>query len=210
MANEKKVTITKDVSVEEMLKWDQDGCVFVWDVDDFKALTAVQLKGLSKVNRDRYVVFKEIAETERAADPVEDEVVEAVQVSSIAGSAKDKLRVTAEKSGYVYRWERPDMVNVRKDQGWRFATSGYKTLRNETGRGGHRIGSKGQEELILMEIPEEDHQRLRAIKAEKRKRAIEGVTNQGKSEIRKLGSEPIDDTSKANFQPISQQEVNDG
>lgn len=210
MANTKKVMVTKDVSVEEMLQWDKDGHVLVWDVDDFRKLSPAQLKAFSKPNRDRYEVFKEIAETEANRDVTEEEVADAVQVGVAAGTATERLHVESQKDGYRYRWERPDMVNVRKDQGWRVATKGYKTLRNERGRDIHRIGSKGQEELILMEISDENHAKLREAKAARRKRAIEGVINQGKSEIRKLGSQPIDDTSGGDFTPISQQEVDDG
>lgn len=210
MATQKKQLIRSSTPFEKVLEFDKEGMTLSWDTDDFGSLDSSQVRQLSKGNRDRYSVFEEMAREQASRDPEEESIATGFEVSGGTGSPSERLKVTSSRKDVVTRWERPDMVNVRKEQGWKVASKGHETLRGASSDGYHRIGSKGAEELILMEIPTAQWKKLKQARRNRRQRALQGATNQGKSEVRRLGSQPIDESSSGDFQPISREEGNDG
>lgn len=202
MQKKNKVHVSKDTSFEVVVESDKNGAQLVWDPKDFRSLQPEELKQLSKLNRDRYEVFRELAEEEQKRSDVDEAVMDSFTVGDVAATATERLRLHETRDGYVARWERPDMVEVRKSQGWKMATKGYRSHRGG-GSGIHRIGSKGQEELVLMEIPEKEHEKLQKQKLKRRQRAIEGVANQAKSEIERLGGGSVDESTSGDFKSIS-------
>lgn len=191
MATKKKLLVTPDTTSEEMLNLDKVGGTLTWDTANFVEVPAETLQMLSKANRDRYTVFKELAEEAALRDEVDEMVASTLNVDNIAARASDRLRVVTTKKGVVTRWERPDMLEVRKSQGWKLAKTGHRTLSGDgtKGDGIHRIGSKGQEELVLIEIDERAHRKLGQAKKQRRQRALTGINNEAKSQLRRLGSE---------------------
>ena len=205
----KKVMITKDVSFEDVLQYDQDGVTLVWDVDSFLELGEGDLRKLKKATRDRYSIFRELAEEQKGRKAGDEAVVAGITVAPDVGRATSKLDVRGKNPTMDYRWERPDMVNVRLEQGYRVA-KGVRTLRGADDKGIHRIGSSGQDELILLEVPKDVKASMKADRRRRRERAFTGQEEQAKSEIERLGGGRVDDKSSGNFAPISREEERNG
>lgn len=210
MTKDKKVTVSSDTTFEDVLRYDTEGALLVWDSEDFEPLSDEEVRQLRKANRDRYVIFKEIAEDLASADKKDKKVSEDFSVGVSAGLAARRLEVKGKDESLSYRWERPDMVEDRKDEGWDYVKEGVSTLRNQNGKGIHRIGAQGQEELVLMAIPKEKLAGKKARKKAKRERAIEGIARESRNSIEKLGGIHVDDSTKGPFQPISHEEVRNG
>lgn len=210
MTKDKKVTVSSDTTFEDVLRYDTEGALLVWDSEDFEPLSDEEVRQLRKANRDRYVIFKEIAEDLASADKKDKKVSEDFSVGASAGLAVRRLEIKGKDESLAYRWERPDMVEDRKDEGWKFVKDGVSTLRNQNGKGIHRIGAQGQEELVLMAIPKEKLASRKERKRLKRERAIEGIARESRNSIEKLGGIHVDDSTKAPFQPISHEEVRNG
>lgn len=207
---EKKINITEDNTLEEVLKYDNEGYLLVFDPDSFMELSGNDLRSLRKINRDRYSVYKEIAEDAKKRVPRDEKILDEFQVAASAGLAARRLEVKGKDPKFAYRWERPDMVEDRRDEGWNVVNDGVSTLRNQSGKGIHRIGAQGQEELVLIAIPKEKLAVRQERKRLKRQRAIEGIAVESKASIEKLGGIHIDDKRGGNFQPISHEEVSNG
>lgn len=198
-----KVIITSDVPFEKVLQYEAEGADLFWDLDDFQVLEDENLRKLRKPTRDRYAVFLELYRDAKTRTPKEERVVEAIKVAPDAGQAATKLEVRNKKEGMDYRWERPDMVDVRLEQGFQLAR-GVNTLRGGDSKGIHRIGSNGQDELVLLEITKERKAELRKQRLARRDKAFAVQKEQAKSEIQRLGGGVVDDSTDTEFRAISQ------
>jgi hypothetical protein len=207
---DKKIEITQDNSFDEVVKYDEEGYLLAFSPDSFLELGSDELRQLKKINRDRYAVYKEIAQDAKKRNPKDEKVLEDFQVASTAGLAARRLEVKGKDENFAYRWERPDMVEDRRDEGWEVVTKGVSTLRNQKSKGIHRIGAQGQEELVLISIPKEKLAAKKERKRLKRQRAIEGIVSESKASIEKLGGIHIDEKQGGDFQPISHEEVSNG
>ena len=206
----KKVLIDATTSPEDVLNYNDEGYVIVWDPDDFQELKPTVLSKLRKENKDRYRAMRALAKEVKDRPATDDEVAASIQVTASAGRAETKMDIKNRKKDMSYRWERPDMVDVRLEQGYRFARD-VKTLHGSDRDGVHRISAHGQDELIAMEIPKSKLKALREERLRRRQRAIDGVSIQGRSELERLGGNPIgDENDRAEFKPISQEEVTNG
>ncbi len=198
-----KVVITSDVPFEKVLEYELAGADLFWDLEDFQVIADENLRQLRKPTRDRYAVFRELNQDALKRSPREEKIVEAIKVAPDAGQAASKLEVRNKKEGFDYRWERPDMVDVRLEQGFQFA-KGVGTLRGGDSKGIHRIGSNGQDELVLLEIPKERKAELRKQRLARRDKAFAIQKEQAKSEIQRLGGGSVDDSTDSDFRVISQ------
>ena len=207
----KKVVIYPTTSYEEVLQYDKEGRDLVWDPENFHRLTEEEVRGLRAETKARYSVFLELAEEAAVRNPEEEEITARIKVSDDVGSAMTKLEIRNKRKGMSYRWERPDMVDVRLDEGYRYA-KGIKTLRGAGPDGVHRIGTHGQTELVALEVPEAVIERKRRERHLRRKRAIDGIPSKTRADVEKLGGHFVDEGTSANgnFQPISQEEVTNG
>ena len=210
MEKDKKVIVKADLTFEEVLRYDNEGMLLVWEPEDFQPLKDEELRQLRKANRDRYEIFKEIHEDSKKRIEEDEEILGGFQVGVTSGLAARRLDVKGKDENFSYRWERPDMVEDRRDEGWQITKKGVKTLRNQEGKGIHRIGAQGQEELILMQMPKDRLSVRKERKKAMRARAIEGIANESRSNIEKLGGIPVSDRDGGNFRPISHEEVSNG
>lgn len=191
MEKGKKLLVKADTDFGTVLELQEIDGMILWDPDSFKRLTTAELNKLSKPNRDAYQVVRALAEERQKQSDVDELVAESFLVGKVAARATDRLAVTTTKKGVVTRWERPDMLEVRKSQGWRMAKTGHQTMSGNgtAGDGYHRIGAMGQEELVLIEIDEKNHRRLVQDKRQRRQRALSGINNDVKQQLRNLGSQ---------------------
>jgi len=205
MAKVKKLEITVEMSIEDIVKYDQEGMVFMWNMDQFRELTAIELRQLSKANRDRYVVFKDMAEETQSRSPSDTALAEAVSVHvpDTMGNASRRIKLTSHKSGFHSYWARPDQVNDLLQKGYQIAQKGWGTLKSPDGKGRQEIGVNGQTELILLEISDENRAKLQSQKKAMRTRAIEGIQQTNESEVTRLGGRPVNDETRIPVTPIS-------
>lgn len=210
MEKKNKRLVEMDTPLEMVLEWDKAGDLLVWDPDKFQTLPASELAQLSKTNRDRYTVIRDVAAEVQKRSDVDETVARSFNVGEKAANASDRLRLRKTREGFVQRWERPAMVEDREAQGWQMARKGNTSFRGD-GSDIHRIGAKGQEELVLIEISEKDHQRLKQNKRQRRERAFQGIEAEARRNLQRLGQQAgadgsvvVDDNTAAKFRPISQ------
>lgn len=212
MANKNKVYVTGDTPFETVVQSDKDGANLVFDPDDFKSLSVTQLNELSTTNKQRYNVVRELAEERKNRTDVDEAVARSFRVEGSAVNARQRLAIVQKRPGWRHRWERPAMLDVRRAQGWKLAGKEWKTYRDSKD-GVHRIGSEGQEELLLIEIPEAQYKKLKTEKKRRRQRAFQAIEGQTREDLRRLsrvandgeGVDVVDDTTKADFRPVTQE-----
>lgn len=203
-----KVLVQVDTKDEEVIQWDQEGKLLEFRTvpGKFRYLDSEVLKGLKKINRDRYSVYLDVMEdlSEQGEDEIANSVSEVFQIDNQSGTATDKLAVQRnDQNEFVHRWERPDKVNVRLGQGWEVVKGRYETLRNQSGNSVHRIGEKGREELVLMRLPMEKKREHSKKKHERRRKAIGEAERRAKADIARTGAPVVDDSTPGDFRPIS-------
>jgi len=193
MDKRKKLLVTTAMPFSDVVKSQSDGVMLLWDPADFRTLSASELSKLSKQNQDAYQISRALAEEQQKQSGGDDLIAESFSIGKVGARATDRLHVKTTKAGVVTRWERPDMLEVRKSHGWRLAKGGHQTLsgdgQGKDDKGFHRIGSMGQEELLLIEIDEKDHRKLTQDKRRRRQRALTGINNDTKQQLRNLGSQ---------------------
>lgn len=175
----KKVVVRAvDTTVEKIVELDKEGATLVFDTssDGFVKLQDEDLVKLSKWNRDRYLVAREIWEEIQGAgkDPLL-EIVQGIEFGPNRGSATARLHIEGRDKNCVYWWATPDRVYEKMTQGWVPVQGGMeKTLHSRDGRV-HRIGKKGEEELILMKMPREKWQQIQRKKVEAYEAKVRGI-----------------------------------
>lgn len=174
----KKITITIDNSVEEVLSLDQDGCTLCFDdsPEKFLDLPPAAFKELSAQNRAAYSVSytfyrKRLEERENPPSGIE--------VIGPGASATQRLKVEDPRTGVHKAWIRPDQVDEFKARGYKVTNDPrVKSFGGKVG-GSHQVSAYGATELILAEIPEDAHeaqQQALADKAVGKSRAIDEGT----------------------------------
>ncbi len=170
---EKKV-ISLDTSPESIAKWDLEGIIFEFDFEEFLDLSDEMVAALGHINKRNYFVAKTIADKlkeqekereEGERGPVgELEVVGAkkdkLEFNLIGGTATAKTQVTGGRKETHYCLKLPEQLSESLDAGYSFVDSSdpVKTPGMTKVAGTRRISSHGEDELILMKIPEKRYQ----------------------------------------------------
>jgi len=189
---EKKLTINLDYTPQRVVSLDKEGYKLFFDSTPgkFLRLSDHQLDLLGRDNRDRYLVSEGLYAREKYQKDHPDEVGSGIEVSGVFATATERLKVEGKEPGKWYAWKRPDELRKVSREGYQIARG--KSLRTFMGQGDeiHRVGEYGKDELILTEIPEEQHQKRRRIVGEKSRKRIEAVETNAVEEMRRGGGVP--------------------
>jgi len=164
----KKYTIGTGVKPEDVLSYDHEGGVLLFEVKgEFLPLDEEIVKQLSRENQLRYHGAKEFHDNWRGED--HEKFVEQFSVDkNLSGSATDKLNVKDTKDLH-FRWARPDRVSSYLAMGYRLA--GPDEVQTFLGPSGnkHEISVLGKQELVLLCIPKSQFEKKMQEKVKKNK-----------------------------------------
>ena len=186
-----KYIVTIDIPVKTVLKWDlENKDIFFDDEEDkFLELSEDIVKELSLVTKQRYKLAKRVyddakKDKEKYGDGLE--YLSKIKISGKHASATQKLKVHQQKKGFHVCYKRPDEVQSCLADGYRIAKD-VKTFNSDVGSV-HYVGSHGEPELILMELPEEEFQKRLKRDGDKSRRFVEAVATDG---LKALGTKGI-------------------
>lgn len=196
----KKMEIPLDMEVSDIVHYDEEGYELYFDgeVGKFRELPEEAVRSLSKENRDRYLLaYGEWKYSqEHASDP---RPLPGVNVSPQYASATARLEVRNKKPGTHLCWKRSDALQQALRDGYEFADDpDLETFGNPVG-GSRRISALGEDELILMKIPQDVFEARQRADAERSRRRAERAEDQAMGEIRGAGGLPYDPRKDPRF-----------
>jgi len=191
----KKIVVNAiDNNEDEVIQLDKEGATLVFDTSPGRFLELKKVELLSKWNRDRYLVCKDVVEAQKQSDPVS-EVIGGIEFGAIRGSAMNRLEIRNADPRFRYWWEMPERVYSKVAQGWQVVNgTREKTIHSVDGRV-HRIGKKGSEELILLRIEKEKAAVLAKERVEKDKKLRLNVEKSAEEGMLKVGSKLVTDAT---------------
>lgn len=174
----KKIAVNAiDMTEDEVLEYDRKGATLVFDTTPgrFLKLSEKGVQALSQWNRDRYRVCLDVWSELVKDDPLAD-LVEGIEFGPNRGTAQERLHIDGRNKDFVYWWERPERVYAKQAAGWQVVQgTGEKTIHSR-GERIHKIGKKGEEELVLMRLPKKLWQKYTREKAERYKKMLNGLS----------------------------------
>jgi len=184
------VTISIDNTPEEVVQLNNDGVKLLFDHANgrFLKLPPEVARDLSYENKQRYFVSKGMFEETLSFDHYDRR-----KFPPKAGfaTATDRLDVKNKDPRMHYCWKRPDELRQAQLDGYRPAADDtLDTFSNPTGST-RTVGTGGQEELILMEVPKEVKEQQRAANKEKDHRRREGVESSAVDDMIRGGGKPF-------------------
>jgi hypothetical protein len=161
---------------EEILKYEEDGCIIKFDDVSFREIPEKVIEKLSYVNRQNYWVSKGANMAVKRHEKRVDEGFGDIQiVDPLGGKASNKLDTRNVPKGTHVCWKRPDEVDECKDKGYQLVKNDDKIRTpGATATSTSRVikGRDGKDDLVLMSIPERTfNQHLEAVAFESRKKA---------------------------------------
>ena len=155
----KKAIIGTGIDPENVLRWDREGIVLVFEqTDKFLPLSEGVLGSLSRENRLRYSMSKEFHDAWRGDEHAK--LVEQFKVDkNMTGSARDKLTIEGSPDMHI-RWCAP--YNIEKYRGLGYKVLGADEATSFLGAkdGHHEVGKLGQTELVAMGIPKVQYEKM--------------------------------------------------
>lgn len=188
----KKIRVSVDTPLSDVLRYDQEGAILSFDVSDgrFLSLDEETIRKLSQVNRTRYDVAADMAE-DLAEDNEDESLFLGISIGEDQGQAQARLDVEGLPEDMMPRWERPDRLDDRLREGYKIVKrKGVKTLSNPNGNPTlHTITRNGQTELLLIAKPKELAKQKQAARVKRWKERSEGVYDSAKDDLRRGGIE---------------------
>ena len=173
-ANPEKKVISLDTSPQSIAKWDLDGIIFEFDFEKFLDLSDEMVAALGHINKRNYFVAKTIADKLKEQEKEREEGIrgpagelevvgagkDKLKFNLIGGTATSKTQVSGGRKNTHYCLKPPEQLSEALDAGYSFVDSSdpVKTPGMTKVAGTRRISSHGEDELILMKIPEERYQ----------------------------------------------------
>ncbi len=194
----KKEEISIDFTPQEVVSLDKEGYILTFDdmPGRFLDLKENVLNKLSKFNRTSYLVSEGLhARRKREASNPEDFATPGLKVNPGYATATARLKVQNMTPGMHPCWKRPDELRQASYDGYTVARG--KEIDTFMGEEGdvHKVGAYGQDELILMQIPEETaDQRMKDV-VDKSNRRSEAVKSNAIEDLRR-GGIPYDPPKK--------------
>lgn len=191
-----KVSITIDTSAEDVLRLDNEGYQLLFSAEPgaIPVLDEDQTRALGYDNRVNYGIALALSkEAEKRKDqpkPVLGEIK-----APLAASAGRRLEVIGAPKGVHYCWKRTDELHEAGLAGYTFAGDEVQTYATRVGTT-HRISALGNDEMILMKIPQERFEEIEREAGEKSRRLLESRSNVAKEEIARLGGKPFEPSEK--------------
>lgn len=192
-----KMVGSVDNTMEDVVKWDNEGRTLFFEDDEDKFLTLPTdvVRDLSRSNRQRYDLAKRIAR----GDSVLDSMTTAIQgfdsgdYAVRPGSASANLAVLGKKPGMDYYWERKENVNKRRSEGWQVDTdSDVKTIHDESCTY-KTVGGEKNPEMILVSRPNSISAQAKAKKQAHRDALVGKAQNSYRDAVERVGAEVIVD-----------------
>jgi hypothetical protein len=198
----------------EVLEYDKEGAILVFEHTSgrFLELEQDQVSQLSEMNRVRYRTIAEIVEEESEEDPILVQVASMIEAGSNNGNATSRLHVEGLPKGVDHYWQRPDRLGESYKEGWVLCQiDGVKTLNNQSGKGIHRIGKRGEEELVLLVRSKEETRKFKQRRIDTYRERSRGITRGGAKEVETAGFASVTDQTKVGrgekFEPIPREEA---
>jgi len=117
----KKMYVTVDNSVNEVLSWVNDGysLIFEGEPDKFLKLPTEVYKALSLPDKENYMMAREESVGRNPISTVQEGLQGWKRDFNITpGDPSSKLQVHGKKDAYNYRWSIPERLGKRGAQGW--------------------------------------------------------------------------------------------
>jgi hypothetical protein len=158
--------ILLDTTVSQIVNWDKAGDRLVFDYEKLRLLPDEVVQELHHENKTAYIVAKSVNDTvrrheaERAAGergPIGSTVE---VIAPLGGSATGRLRLKQKDPKFHYCFKRTDEINDCLDEGYQIV-NGDDPVKSPGARGPsgtRRISHHGEDELILLKIPESRYQ----------------------------------------------------
>lgn len=215
-SGKQKHFVDTSVSLDEVLKWNEDGAelIFLHEQDKFLEIDQADLNKLNRDNKIRYSVSRELNLNESGfRDPVLSriKVAEAnerrkqfeqiVKGTSQSARATKKLQAFVGE-GYEAYWSRTDKLEDRLASGYEVVKPTGDMYAGVSATEGHfetRV-KQGETELVLMRVSKERKKELVAIKAEAAKRLDMAGEKSGASELRGMGATLVGDNQGGAWQ----------
>lgn len=186
----KAVKITIDNDPQEVVQYDNDGVRLEFEHANgkFLRLPPEVTRSLSYENKQRYFVSKGMFEETLSFDGYDRRNFPPRQGFA---TATDRLSVLNKDPKMHYCWKRPDELRQAKMDGYRVAQDASLDTFNSEPSSTKTVGTHGQEELVLMEIPKEINQQQRAANKEKDQRRRKGVESGAVDDMIRSGGKPF-------------------
>lgn len=188
----KKVTITVDKNVKDVLKLDKAGFELIFDesVDKFPEYKDTVIQQLSFVNQRNYFVSQGLNLGAKRVAKDKPLGITAIPVTPEGGMATEQLKVFNQEAGWHYSWKRPDELRSLQRQGYSVAADEVETFASSGSKGHHEVAAFGKTELVLMKIPEETFKKQQSAVSKKSTERIKGVEATTMAEMRAIGGKP--------------------
>ena len=159
----KNITITLDNSFEDVLKYDSDGYLMIFDdvPGRFMRLADKQFRELSPVNKGAYAVAK-LGHDDAVKQRDNPTFLKYGDTSQYANPV-DQLTVGGKDPGMAYSWKRPDQLRRVAMQGWKVdQDEGVDTFKRDASSV-HTVGAadRGDAELILHKMPRDKYEAIK-------------------------------------------------
>lgn len=170
----KRKIIDIDTSLEDLLRYDREGFLLVFDIDSFKELDDGTRRSLTRENRVAYSVAEGIKLNKGAIG----------QSPSGVGTGgpldMQYSNVELARNGMVHRYCRKDLQYKRERAGWKVASpSGDVKYASSMLEGGHfetKDPKTGQTDQILMVMPRDKYEALYSKSRDRREGLIKGMS----------------------------------
>ena len=195
----KKEVITLDTDPQTISKLDQEGVISDYAYESFLELSDEIVSGLGRVNRDSYYIAKAVSDQllkqqkEREegirrpeGSPQITDVSDRIEERIIGGTATKKTEVYGGRPNTHYCLKPPDELAACIQAGYSFVDSSdpVKTPGMTSVAGSRRISRHGEDELVLLKIPEETYQShihaVSSLSKGNREQVRDGFKNEGK------------------------------
>lgn len=185
----KTIEISIDNSPEDVIKYNNDGVklLFAHEKGRFLRLPSEVARDLSHDNKQRYFVSKGMHEETLSFDHYDQRKF---PPRPGFATATDRLEVRNQDPSKHYCWKRPDELRQAQMEGYRVANDpSLDTFGSETGTS-RTVGEQGQDELVLMEIPNEKREQQRAANRDKDHQRRKGVESSAMDDMIRSGGKP--------------------
>jgi hypothetical protein len=195
--NDKITEISLDNTVEEVLKWNEDGVRLRFDYKRFLLLPEDAERALYKENAQDYGFAKGLwKEIERQKKEGSRKDPDDPRIEVLGGSASGRMAIRNKDPNMHYSPQRAEDVYGLLSQGYQVCDSSDPASFGDGAAGGVKCTHKrdGSKELVLLKIPKERYQRhLKAVGEESRAR-VRAPRDSFKVEGKKQGIKTSDDT----------------
>ncbi len=189
-SQEKKIFITLDNSVNEVLSLNKQGKdLYFEDGAKFCRLGPAALKELSFENTARYNLAFVSTEMDKEAKPTSK-----LNITPRFATATARMDVKVLDPNIKPCWKRPEETRMAEVAGYAYAIEGKHVQTFAANDGENpKIGKAGDPELILMYITKEKHQAMIKAASDKSKRRDGAVMSGAKSVLEQMGGKPFED-----------------